>query len=122
MRWPFRRKDAAAPEAAASQATPVSVPEPAQRRSAHNWARLPPLPVTVNPSAPLVMGPAPVLEPLPGPRPTFGAPIAPATGRVEGLVHPIPVAPEPPVRTAEPPAPVVAPPLVHRKVHSGPAT
>lgn len=120
MRWPFRRKDTtSASDASASPAAPEQGSAPA-RRSSHQWATLPPLPVTVNTSAPLVMGPAPVLEPLPGPRRTSGVPIAPAAGRVEGLVHPVPARPEPPARAAETPAPVTQPPLVHRPVHSGP--
>lgn len=123
MRWPFRRKGAtAAPEAAASHADAGVAPAPASatRRAAHHWASLPPLPVTIKSAAPLVMGPAPVLEPLPGRRTWSGASIPPATGRVEGLVHPTPVTPEPPVRKAEPTIPVEQPPLVHRTVHSEP--
>src|SRR5437660_7901051 len=119
MRWPFRRKgEASAPEAAAGVAAGPDAAPP--RRSPHQWATLPPLPITINNTAPLVMGPAPVLEPLPGPRRTSGAPIAPAAGRVEGLVHPIPAVPEPSVRADEPPIPVVQPALVHRPVVAGP--
>lgn len=121
MRWPFRRKEAkSASEPAASQAVAGVGPAPATRRSAHHWASLPPLPVTIKPTAPLVMGPAPVLEPLPGPRTWSGGSIPPATGRVEGLVHPIPVTAEPPARRAEPAIPVEQPLLVHRTVHSEP--
>jgi len=120
MRWPFRRKGAdPAPEAAASHADAGAVPVPATRRSAQHWLTMPPLPVTIKPTAPLVMGPAPVLEPLPGARKWSGAPIPPATGRVEALLHPVPVVPEPAVPAA-PQAPVVQPSLVHRTVHSGP--
>src|SRR2546423_13979634 len=97
MRWPFRRKDATtASDVAASPAVSGAVPEVPPRRSSHQWATPPPLPVTVNPSAPLVMGPAPVLEPLPGPRRFRGADVPLAAGRVEGVVHPVPARPEPP--------------------------
>src|SRR5262245_10089337 len=120
MRWPFRRKDAPAAHPTADSSAAGALPvAPPPRRSTHQWATLPPLPVTIKTSAPLVMGPAPVLEPLPGPRRSTGAPIAPATGRVEGLVHPVPARPEPPIRHDEPPVPVVQAPLVHRPVQSG---
>lgn len=122
MRWPFRRKDAEQASVAPESASPAvsgDTPEVAPRRSSHQWATLPPLPVTVKPSAPLVMGPAPVLEPLPGPRRFSGTDVPPANGRVDGLVHPVPARPEPPIQPSEPAA-VVQPPLVHRPVHSGP--
>ncbi|HEU5474591.1 MAG TPA: DUF4157 domain-containing protein [Actinophytocola sp.] len=126
MRWPFRRKGSAAESEHARHLAPgtVGTPEatagaPAVRRSGRQWATLPPLPVTVNPSAPLVMGPAPVLPPLPGHRTVSGPPIGPAAGRVEGLAAAIPPPPEPTVPQAEPAA-AVRPPVVHRPVHSGP--
>jgi hypothetical protein len=122
MRWPFRRKDATqAPEPAVSPPAPSGGGRetPPERRSMGQWVTLPPLPVTIRSSAPLVMGPAPVLPPLPGRRSVSAPRIAPASGRVEGLVHPVPVPPEPPAVAAEPPAPEPPAPLVHRAVRSG---
>jgi hypothetical protein len=124
MRWPFRRKGDKTPEAVAP-AAPVVVPEQSQgtpRRALRQWTALPPLPVVVKPSAPLVMGPAPVLPPLPGRRHSSVPSVAPATGRVEGLVHPVPmpVIPEPPVVPAEPPQSPPPVPIVHRTVQSRP--
>ena len=105
MRWPFRRKGSAAESEHASHIAPGAAADaPIVRRPGRQWATLPPIPVTVNPSAPLVMGPAPVLAPLPGHRTVSGPPIAPATGRVDGLAVAVPPAPEPTVPQAEPAA------------------
>jgi hypothetical protein len=81
---------------------------------------LPPLPVTVARTAPLVAGPPPVLPPLPGRRRVSGPDVAPVAGTVTGLARVQPQVPEPPAA----PGPVAAEParaMVHRKARSGPA-
>src|SRR5207247_1410847 len=126
-RWPFRRRGTEpVPAPAASPGEPTAAPA---RRPSRDWALLPPIPVTVARSAPLVIGPAPVLPPLPGRRPP--APIVPPAGRAEGIAAepeesgPIMIQPPsyipadvmssvpPPVLPAEPPStPVALPPPV----------
>src|SRR5689334_19460972 len=89
MRWPFRRKGTEpVPAPAASPGEPTAAPA---RRPSRDWALLPPLPVTVARSAPLVIGPAPVLPPLPGRRPPD--PVIPPAGRVEGMATVLPPRP-----------------------------
>ena len=122
MRWPFGRKGtgpAPAPEPATSQDGPQAV---AAARPSREWATLPPLPITVSRTAPLVIGPAPVLPPLPGRRRATSTPRAPPAGRVDGGAT---VPPPRPTRTtvessATAPVPV-APPVVHRPARPLPA-
>jgi hypothetical protein len=120
MRWPFRRKGAAAPAASStSDVAPVrttGAQAPVVRPSGRQWLTLPPLPVTVNRPAPLVTGPPPVLPPLPGHRSVSGPALAPAMGRVEGLAKVVPHVPEPAAVAAVPlPVPEPDRPLVHRR-------
>ncbi|OLF16057.1 eCIS core domain-containing protein [Actinophytocola xanthii] len=124
MRWPFRRKGAAAPANPSTSdvapAVAAGAQAPVARPSGRQWLTLPPLPVTVNRPAPLVTGPPPVLPPLPGHRSVSGPAVAPAMGRVEGLAKVVPHVPEPAAAPASPlPEPVR--PLVHRRrVRGGP--
>jgi hypothetical protein len=110
MRWPFGRRgrdggasaSATLTEATPAAGTPAAGPSAsagsvsagstgsvpvfgAQRPSRRDWAGLPPLRTATVSAAPLISGPAPVQPPLPGPRQVVSVPIAPATGRVEGL-------------------------------------
>ncbi|MPZ84785.1 MAG: DUF4157 domain-containing protein [Actinophytocola sp.] len=119
MRWPFRRKEDRSESTVDSA---VAAPPAAVRRSGRQWTSLPPLPVTVAPTAPLVTGPAPVLAPLPGNRLVFGPPVPARPGRVEGLATPVPPEPVAPVvATPLPPTPEPAPPaLTHRPVRAVP--
>jgi hypothetical protein len=126
MRWPFRRKGpGSAPEPVADPVSPAAGGAPeVSARPFREWASLPPLPVTVSRPAPLVMGPAPVLPALPGPRHVVGPPVEPAAGRVEGMAMVLPPRLKPSV---PPPAQQsvvdvpVAPPIVHRKARPLPA-
>ena len=84
---------------------------------------LPPLPITITATAPLVVGPPPVQPPLlTHPKvPRRTQPIPPATGRVEGLATAAPRIEEPPPAQPIPAAPPEpARPMVHRRVRSGP--
>jgi hypothetical protein len=84
-------------------------------RPSREWALLPPLPVTVARSAPLVIGPAPVLPALPGPRAVTGPPVDLPAGRVEGMAMVLPPRPKAPApkqshmdtEQGTPPVPVV---------------
>lgn len=122
MRWPFRRergKTAAQPPTGAGStpdqpAAPAVPAGPVVRPSGRQWLTLPPLPVTVRPTAPLVSGPAPVVPGLPGHRKVSGPAIAPATGRVDGLATVVPHVPEPAPRAVVP-LPEPERPLVHRR-------
>src|SRR6266540_1898668 len=117
MRWPFRRRGSGSePEPAAGSAVPaVPVAGGLAERPSREWALLPPLPVTVSRSAPLVIGPAPVLPALPGPRAVAGPPVDQPAGRVEGMAMVLPPRPkvsapaQSPVDTERgtPPVPVV---------------
>jgi hypothetical protein len=77
MRWPFRRR---ATEPAAGP-HPVAV----ERPQAREWTALPPLPRTFGAKAPLVIGPAPVLPPLPGRREPMPASDPALRGSVQGI-------------------------------------
>ncbi|HEY0452640.1 eCIS core domain-containing protein [Actinophytocola sp.] len=92
------------------------------RRPGRQWASLPPLPVTVAPTAPLVTGPAPVLAPLPGSRLVYGPPIATQAGRVEGLARTVAREPEPSTPVVATPLPPAPEPMTHRPVRAVPAT
>jgi hypothetical protein len=94
-------------------------------RPSREWALLPPLPVTVARSAPLVIGPAPVLPALPGPRAVAGPPVDQPAGRVEGMAMVLPprpkvsASPTPSLVDAERTSPPV--PVVHRPARPVPA-
>ncbi|QUQ62592.1 eCIS core domain-containing protein [Kutzneria sp. CA-103260] len=76
MRWPFRRR-----AAESGNPEPVAVERPQHRE----WSALPPLPGTFGAQAPLVIGPAPVLPPLPGRREPMPASEPVLRGSVQGI-------------------------------------
>jgi len=123
MRWPFRRKDAdstteSAPSAAPAEVRGAGAPRPPARQ----WASLPAIPVTITRSAPLVVGPAPVLPPLrPGRRSRSGPPVDVPLGSVTGLAHPAALIHEPKPAPPEPVALVAPAPVVHRPARPMPA-
>ncbi|MEV6609175.1 DUF4157 domain-containing protein [Kutzneria sp. NPDC051319] len=78
MRWPFRKRTADADPALAE---PVTV----ERPQAREWTALPPLPGTFGTKAPLVIGPAPVLPPLPGRREALPTSEPVLRGSVQGI-------------------------------------
>jgi hypothetical protein len=75
MRWPFRKRETAV------AGEPVAVERPQHRE----WSALPPLPGTFDAKAPLVVGPAPVLPPLPGRREPMPASEPTLRGSVQGI-------------------------------------
>ena len=79
MRWPFRRRGADAAEPVAAE--PVAV----ERPQAREWTALSPLPGTFSAKAPVVIGPAPVLPPLPGRREPMPASDPTLRGSVQGI-------------------------------------
>ncbi|HTI20375.1 MAG TPA: DUF4157 domain-containing protein [Kutzneria sp.] len=83
MRWPFRKRTADADSVAADTATaePVAV----ERPQAREWTALSPLPGTFSAKAPVVIGPAPVLPPLPGRREPMPASDPTLRGSVQGI-------------------------------------
>lgn len=127
MRWPFRRKGdrpelsaPAAPAAPAAEDRAPQTPGAPARRPVRQWATLPPLPVTVARTAPLVMGPAPVLPPMLGRRTASAPPVDAGAGRVEGLAKAVPVAHEPPPLVDRPVVPERQETVVRRAVHARP--
>lgn len=127
MRWPFRRKTDAEPAtgtaaAAGTPATAGSAGESGVRHGADSptrqWATLPAITTTVPTTAPLVVGPAPVVPPLRLDDRHGHTTVEPPTGTVTGLARPV-------VRPSEPAAPagqavVAAPPPVRWAVRSTP--
>lgn len=87
MRWPFRRRAAESAVTDESVAGESFVAEPvaAERPQPREWAALPPLPGTFGAKAPLVIGPAPVLPPLPGRREPLPASEPALRGSVQGI-------------------------------------
>lgn len=83
MRWPFRRR---ATETGAPVADPAVADSGVSGRPQHReWSALPPLPATFAAKAPLVIGPAPVLPPLPGRREPMPASDPALRGSVQGI-------------------------------------
>jgi hypothetical protein len=78
MRWPFRKRTADADSA-------TTEPVAAERPQAREWTALSPLPGTFSDKAPLVIGPAPVLPPLPGRREPISASDPELRGSVQGI-------------------------------------
>jgi hypothetical protein len=132
MRWPFRRKDADSTIEPASPATPAEAPAASVgtvatagavvRPPARQWATLPAIPVTITRTAPLIVGPAPVLPPLrTGGRGSAAPEVAPALGRVTGLARPAaPVAEDVAPRQLSEPVELVPAPAVRRPARALP--
>ncbi len=96
MRWPFRRRAAGAVDAEPVGTGPVGTESAgvgsvsgesvgAERPRHREWAALSPLPGTFGAKAPLVIGPAPVLPPLPGRREPMPASDPALRGSVQGI-------------------------------------
>jgi len=94
MRWPFRRRAAESAVNAGPGAAALGGPGAAEasgsgatveRPQAREWSALPPLPGTFGAKAPLVIGPAPVLPPLPGRREPMPASEPLLRGSVQGI-------------------------------------
>jgi hypothetical protein len=81
MRWPFRKRAAEADIVEPVAAESVT----AERPQAREWTALSPLPGTFSGKAPLVIGPAPVLPPLPGRREPMPASDPELRGSVQGI-------------------------------------
>ncbi|MFC0434206.1 DUF4157 domain-containing protein [Kutzneria buriramensis] len=88
MRWPFRRRatETGEPVADSAVAERGAVESGVVERPQHReWSALPPLPATFAAKAPLVIGPAPVLPPLPGRREPMPASDPALRGSVQGI-------------------------------------
>jgi len=91
MRWPFRRRAAESavnPGSGATETGGSAVtggPGAVERPQHREWSALPPLPGTFGAKAPLVIGPAPVLPPLPGRREPMPASEPVLRGSVQGI-------------------------------------
>ncbi|MFL6126511.1 MAG: hypothetical protein ACJ73U_43685, partial [Actinophytocola sp.] len=109
MRWPFRRKGAD-PTATTSDRPHESDTAPVTRAPARQWATLPAISTTVPRTAPLVIGPAPVVPPLRladrGGTASVEVPVGTVTGLARAHVRaPEPAVPAQPVEVAPPPMP-----------------